>query len=328
MEAQMIGARGNVALMITLDEIGRVMEARRISLRVSTSEPSATIGFSTPNPGEEKFVLNNDIEFSNRMRAAAAAFETSAIRAVEQWRYDPPAAAPISFAVTFSFAPTNVSAAQGSFVPRGRGSVVGSTIDTTGAVRVGSQIRTPKKTRHVNPTYPADAKAAGISGLVIIEARIGADGNVEDATVLRSIPMLDQAAIDAVRQWQFTPTLLNGVPVPVIMTVTVNFTLQKEPVAAPVVEVSSATARKVMPRVIKEVKPNYPAHALESKVSGWVEVAATVGTDGKVTAARILRSIPVFDQAALDAVYQWEFEPIERPVEVNIELTFAARSNR
>ena len=55
---------------------------------------------------------------------------------------------------------------------------------------------------------------------------IGADGKVKDAKVLRSIPLLDQAAVDAVKQWQFTPTLLNGVPVPVIMTVTVNFTLQ------------------------------------------------------------------------------------------------------
>jgi len=55
---------------------------------------------------------------------------------------------------------------------------------------------------------------------------IGADGTVEQAKVMRSIPMLDQAAIDAVRQWEFTPTLLNGEPKKVIMTVTVNFTLQ------------------------------------------------------------------------------------------------------
>ena len=47
-----------------------------------------------------------------------------------------------------------------------------------------------------------------------------------DARILRSIPLLDQAALDAVRQWEYSPTLLNGVPVPVIMTVTVNFTLQ------------------------------------------------------------------------------------------------------
>jgi protein TonB len=48
---------------------------------------------------------------------------------------------------------------------------------------------------------------------------------VQDARVLRSIPLLDQAALEAVKQWEFTPTTLNGVPVPVIMTVTVQFTL-------------------------------------------------------------------------------------------------------
>lgn len=70
------------------------------------------------------------------------------------------------------------------------------------------------------------AQAARIQGLVIIEATIGADGRVINARLLRSLPMLDHAALDAVRQWEFTPTLLNGVPVPVIMTVTVNFTLK------------------------------------------------------------------------------------------------------
>jgi TonB family protein len=68
--------------------------------------------------------------------------------------------------------------------------------------------------------YPADASA----GVVILEAVIGPDGLVTDAKVLRSpAPALAQAAETAVRQWEFTPTLLNCVPVPVIMTVTVDF---------------------------------------------------------------------------------------------------------
>jgi protein TonB len=92
-------------------------------------------------------------------------------------------------------------------------------------IRVGGAIKQPTKVRHVNPVYPPIAQSARVSGMVIIEAIIGADGRVKDAKVLRSIPLLDQAALDAVRQWEFTPTLLNGVPVPVIMTVTVQFTL-------------------------------------------------------------------------------------------------------
>jgi TonB family protein len=92
-------------------------------------------------------------------------------------------------------------------------------------VRVGGNIKTPTKIRDVRPVYPPEAHAAGISGMVILEVLIDASGNVEAAKVLRSIPMLDQAATDAVKQWQFTPTHLNGAAVPVIMTVTVNFTI-------------------------------------------------------------------------------------------------------
>ena len=93
-------------------------------------------------------------------------------------------------------------------------------------VRVGGNIKPPTKIRNVPPVYPPIAQSARVQGVVIIEATIGPNGKVTDARVLRSIPLLDQAALDAVRQWEFTPTLLNGVPVPVIMTVTVNFTLQ------------------------------------------------------------------------------------------------------
>jgi len=93
------------------------------------------------------------------------------------------------------------------------------------AVRVGGQIKEPKKLKNVAPTYPDIAKQARVQGVVILECTISPQGKVNDVKVLRGIPLLDQAAIDAVRQWVYTPTLLNGVPVPVIMTVTVNFKL-------------------------------------------------------------------------------------------------------
>jgi protein TonB len=94
-------------------------------------------------------------------------------------------------------------------------------------VRVGGTVRTPIKTYNVDPAYPAIARQAGIQGIVIIEATISEDGHVINARVLRSVPLLDKEALEAVRQWQYTPTYLNGVPVPVIMTVTVNFTLSR-----------------------------------------------------------------------------------------------------
>jgi protein TonB len=92
-----------------------------------------------------------------------------------------------------------------------------------GPVRVGGNIKPPRKVVNVNPGYPAAAIAQGVSGVVILEATIGANGKVTGTRVLRSIPLLDQAAVDAVGQWEFSPTLLNGQPVPVIMTVTLNF---------------------------------------------------------------------------------------------------------
>jgi protein TonB len=93
-------------------------------------------------------------------------------------------------------------------------------------VRVGGNVKAPQKIKDVKPVYPPIAQSARVQGVVIIEATIGVNGTVDEARVLRSIPLLDAAALEAVKQWQFTPTLLNGVPVPVIMTVTVNFTLQ------------------------------------------------------------------------------------------------------
>ena len=96
-------------------------------------------------------------------------------------------------------------------------------------VRVGGNVRAPRQVKRVDPVYPEEAKAAGVSGVVIIEITIGTGGPVVKAVVLRSIPMLDQAALDAVYQWEYEPTLLNGEPVEVVMTVTVNFTLKSSP---------------------------------------------------------------------------------------------------
>jgi TonB family protein len=91
-------------------------------------------------------------------------------------------------------------------------------------LRVGGQIQPPRKIKDVQPVYPAMAQSARAAGVVTIEATIGPDGKVIDATVVRSIPLLDQAALDAVRQWEYAPTLLNGVPVAVLVTVTITFT--------------------------------------------------------------------------------------------------------
>lgn len=97
------------------------------------------------------------------------------------------------------------------------------------AVHVGGQIKEPKKLTHVAPVYPDIAIRAKISGDVVLECRISPQGRVVEVKVLRGIPLLNDAAIAAVRQWVYTPTLVDGVPVHVIMPVTVQFTLQDSP---------------------------------------------------------------------------------------------------
>lgn len=93
-------------------------------------------------------------------------------------------------------------------------------------VRPGGDIQVPRKVHDVRPVYPSFAQQVRREGTVVIEALIGEDGRIRQARVLQSVPLLDEAALAAVRQWVFTPTLLNGQPVSVAMTVTVDFRLR------------------------------------------------------------------------------------------------------
>jgi protein TonB len=211
-----------VTLRVTVNALGRVGEVR----------PSAAI--------------LGGVGRGNGPAPPPDAFGKAAMDAVRQWVYEPPAEAPISFNVTFGFAPGSETRLLVHGTPVvGDGAVAGG---FTGApppppipppapwlregvtignpVRIGGAITPPIKTKDVRPVYPPIAQSAHTQGVVILEVVVGPDGRVDRVAVLRAIPLLDQAAMDAVKEWEFTPTLLNGMPVPVIMTVTVNFSLQ------------------------------------------------------------------------------------------------------
>jgi hypothetical protein len=95
-------------------------------------------------------------------------------------------------------------------------------------IRVGGQIAAPRQMKRVSPLCPGNLPGNGY--VVILEATVGVDGLVKEVKVLRPKPgeqqEIVQTAIDAVRQWEYTPTRLNNVPVPVILTVTVTYTRQ------------------------------------------------------------------------------------------------------
>jgi TonB family protein len=107
-----------------------------------------------------------------------------------------------------------------------------STVDSERPLRVGGDVKAPLAIRRVEPTYPAEARKAGISGIVILEVVIGRDGLVKSANVLKPLPYgLSDAAVDAVKQWQFRPGTLNGEPVDVLFDLTVNFKVSTPPPA-------------------------------------------------------------------------------------------------
>jgi protein TonB len=136
---------------------------------------------------------------------------------------EPPAGGPVG--VGFDGPPGVPSGTDGAILGAGVTLGVAPPPVSVKPIRPGGDIQAPTKIKHVPPVYPPIARSAGIRGTVILEAVIAEDGRVRDVRVLRSITLLDPAAVDAVRQWQFTPTRLNGIPVPVVMTVTVTFEL-------------------------------------------------------------------------------------------------------
>lgn len=216
-------------MRLTVDGSGSVAEARMVGLGVT-----GRAGGPVELRGNLTLMGPDGSDVAKRLIGAT-------IEAVKQWHYDPPFDAPLTFDVRVPIGPDGDRAGDRLTAQRieirggSTGGVPGALTDAPlppaapGApIRVGGAIMVPAKTVHVNPEYPAIAMSARVQGVVILELVINAEGRVQEARVLRSIPLLDQAALNAVRQWEFTPTLLNGQPTPVIMTATVQFSLPAE----------------------------------------------------------------------------------------------------
>jgi TonB family protein len=226
-ELSQASATATVLIKLTIDQSGNVAEARVTWLNLQTPDPSSST------------------------QAVVDAVVVAALDGVRRWRFDPPAKAPIAFETQVTFGsgryatyrwpaarsvppppppppPPPAVPAVGSAppAPTPPPSAERATPRALAGIRVGQGgLPVPRKLLDVRPVYPPEALAARVQGIVILEIRIDEGGLVDDVQVLRSIPELDDAAIAAVRQWQFQPTLLNGVATPVVMAVTVQFTL-------------------------------------------------------------------------------------------------------
>jgi protein TonB len=137
------------------------------------------------------------------------------LAAVRQWQFEPPSYVPMLIVTDVGVGEDDDSG----------GSLSASS--ARGPVAVGGDIQPPRRLVNVPPVYPPEAIKARITGIVSIEAVISPSGDVSEARVISGVPGLDDSALAAVRQWKYSPTLVNGEPVAVVMTVSVNFSLGK-----------------------------------------------------------------------------------------------------
>ena len=224
------------------------------------------------------------------------------------------------------------------------GGVVGGVVP--GGLKSGEKVKPPKLVQEVAPVYPEAARKAGIEGVVILEATTDTYGRVASVKILRGDPLLGQAAVEALEQWVYEPMVINGKPKPVVFTVTMRFTLDEKnkPEVSGVVGgvaggveggVEGGVAGGVLggvagiedqkrfegeavravgdikpPKLVKQVDPVYPDEARKAGVEGVVILEAKADEQGNVVDTRILRSVAPLDQAAIEAVKQWKYEPL------------------
>lgn len=205
-----------------------------------------------------------------------------------------------------------------------RGGVVGGVLGgvvskeaediTKGAVRAVGEIKPPRLIKKVDPVYPEEARKERVDGVVIVEATTDIKGNVARVKVLRSKDLLlNQASIDAIRQWKYEPMIIEGKPRGVIFTVTVRFKLEDrktEEFEKGAVKAGEGEEIKP-PKLLKKVDPIYPEEAKKAMVQGVVLLKVRVNEEGFVERILVLKSeSSLLNEAAIDAVKQWKYEPL------------------
>jgi TonB family protein len=160
----------------------------------------------------------------------------------------------------------------------------------------GEGVPVPKKTKHVQPSYPAEALAQGIRGIVILDIVVDGRGKVASTSVLRSVAGLDEAAIAAARQWEYEPTKVDGKPVSVRLTVPITFSL-----ALP-----RLMRQAGVPELRQGVAPGFPPGDAGGRTAS---AEVTLEPDGRIADATLLSGEPPWSEALLTALRTWRFTP-------------------
>jgi len=273
------------------------------------------------------------------VRSSSPLLEKPAVEALSQGRFKPaslngvPVAKKTKASMTFRLLQSPVRLPEGDAAPS----------------TSGGQIGQPVLVYRREPEYPKLARQMGQSGVVELEAIIGVDGRVKGVKVLKGPPMLQRAAQDAVMHWVYQPTLVDGVAVENETHTSITFASKDPPPAEAVPEKvpdhpqaaqaagTEATPPKAPPGrispavLVYERNPEYPKEAQQKGAHGTVELLATIGTDGRVRDAKVIKAAdPALGDAALEAVRQWVYKPTMlngAPVEneTHISISFASQ---
>jgi len=194
----------------------------------------------------------------------------------------------------------------------------------------------PKQVKHVDPVYPKEAVRNRVEGVVVLEAIIDEKGKVTDARVTSAAnPLLDMAALQALKQWEYEPYIVNGKAKEVLFTVTVNFALSPEAEAKKKGDDALTRLKdSERPHKVKDVRPIYPEEAAKSKIEGVVVLEAVADEKGKVRDLRVISSpSPLLAMASMEAVKQWEYEPYivggkAQKIVFTVTMTFALKKEK
>ncbi len=165
----------------------------------------------------------------------------------------------------------------------------------------------PKKNKHVQPTYPQEALAKGIRGIVILDLVIDTEGQVAEMHVIRSIPGLDEAALAAARQWRYDPVEVDGRPVSVRLTVPITFALK----------LPELSRDRGIPEIRQGVTPAWPQ---DTRGGGQAAADVTLDPDGRIGMARILEGQEPWSNSLLQALRTWRFRPPREDASVSFRV--------
>ncbi|MCJ7582423.1 MAG: energy transducer TonB, partial [Candidatus Aminicenantes bacterium] len=183
-----------------------------------------------------------------------------------------------------------------------------------GAIKAVGETKPPQLINKVDPVYPELARLARVEGIVILNVRTDEDGRVDQVKVaVSNDPLLSRAATEAVKQWRYQPFYSKGVRYPILFTVTVGFQLSKGMNEDDRGKEPEENTPLSNPKIIHQVDPVYPERAQRARIEGIVMMRVKTDNEGNVSSITVLRSdSSILNQAAIDAVEQWKYQPTFR----------------